>query len=292
MVISNIIGGLGNQMFQYAAGRALAVNSATDFKLDISEFEGYGLHQGFELGNVFSCPISIADQKSIKSILGWQEPKFIRRTLSRKSFSIFRKRSLIFEPNFNYWNGLEQNAGNAYLTGYWQSQRYFETIENLVRQDFTFKLPLSNENKILASRIQEVNSVSIHIRRGDYIHNPSANAVHGICTLDYYSKAISIFLKEVDAPQFFIFSDDIDWVRLNLEVPGSPTFIGHNVGKNSFVDMQLMSLCKHNIIANSSFSWWGAWLNPNPHKVVIAPSQWFKSLINTEDLIPLAWRRI
>jgi Glycosyl transferase family 11 len=129
----------------------------------------------------------------------------------------------------------------------------------------------------------------LHIRRGDYVQNPKASAVHGTSTLDYYSEAIQLMIGEVGMPHVFIFSDDIDWVKGNLIIPSPHTFVCQNIGADSYRDMQLMSLCKHNIIANSSFSWWGAWLNPNPEKIVIAPKQWFVNANNTVDLLPSTW---
>ncbi|MBT8579342.1 alpha-1,2-fucosyltransferase [Polynucleobacter paneuropaeus] len=288
MIISNILGGLGNQMFQYAAGRAMALRNNALFKLDISEFNAYSLHQGFELSSVFKCSIAIANKQEISSILGWLKFRLFRR----KIFDFLWGSNLLLEPHFQYSDILEKKVDQAYLTGYWQSELYFKDFVESIRDDFTFKNPLTLENQKLVDRMNSSNSVSLHVRRGDYIHNPITMAIHGACSLEYYSMAIAEMEQALENPEFFIFSDDINWVKENLKISYPHTFINHNTGSDSYRDMQLMSLCKNNIIANSSFSWWGAWLNLNPEKIVIAPKQWFATEINTNDLIPMEWIRL
>lgn len=292
MIISNLIGGLGNQMFQYAAGRSLALRCGVEFKVDLSEFSSYPLHQGFELDRIFNCPISIASTLDLKEALGWRRNQLYRKLLSRLSISGALGKGFMVEPHFHYWNGLGGSIENAYLAGYWQSEKYFIENEDQIRNDFQFKSPLIGKNLLLADEIGGTNSIGIHIRRGDYVSNPKAHAVHGVCSIDYYSRAIGLVEKTVTLPKYFIFSDDIYWAKKNLNFLDDPVFIDHNIGADSYKDMQLMSLCKHNIIANSSFSWWGAWLNQNKQKVVIAPNCWFVNGNNIKDLLPSEWMRI
>ncbi len=141
--------------------------------------------------------------------------------------------------------------------------------------------------------LSRCNGVSIHIRRGDYVTNTSANDFHGLCSLEYYSAGIEYVLSRVPDATLDVFSDDIEWARLNIRIPAPTIFIDHNQGRSSWEDMRLMSRCQHHIIANSSFSWWGAWLNPSPDKIVIAPSKWFAdSSILTDDIVPSTWIRI
>lgn len=292
MVISNIIGGLGNQMFQYAAGRALALRNNTELRLDISGFENYALHQGFELQSVFSCANRIASSDDMKGVLGWQSSPWIRRILSRPAFAPLRRKELLFEPYFWYWDGINQAPSNSYLMGYWQSEKYFGDHAATIRSDFAFRRPLDSLNENIIQKIEASDAVSLHIRRGDYAKNPKTLSVHGLCSLDYYRAAIELVSSRIGSAHFFIFSDDIEWVRQNLILDFPCEFIDHNKGQESYKDMQLMSLCRHHIIANSSFSWWGAWLNPLPEKIVVAPSKWFTNDRNVNDLIPAGWIRL
>ncbi len=292
MIISHLIGGLGNQMFQYAAGRALSLDRGVQLKLDIAGFEGYGLHQGFELQRVFNCAADIASETEVRSLLGWQFPSAIRRVVARPSMRVLRRQNFVVEPHFHYWAGIKRIPYNSYLAGYWQSESYFQSQSATIRADFAFKLPLSAQNLALTTQIKQVNAVSLHIRRGDYANNPKTTATHGLCSLDYYRTAIQHIAERVQSPHFFIFSDDIAWVKQHLAIPFSHQYIDHNQGAESYNDMRLMSLCQHNIIANSSFSWWGAWLNTHAHKMVIAPKQWFANHNNVTDLIPFSWERL
>jgi hypothetical protein len=291
VIISNIIGGLGNQMFQYAAGRALSLKLRVSLKLDTRDFVGYQLHQGFELNTLFNCSSEIASDSDLTVVMGWQRAKFVRRVLRRPQLKNLRYKSFVVEPQILYWSGINQVEGNSYLYGHWQSEKYFIEFAENIRRDFIFKLPFSEKNAEVAKHIAQVNAVSMHIRRGDYVTNIK-NSFIGTCSLEYYQKAITNIKVEVNAPVFFVFSDDIDWAKNNLNLDKSTVFIGHNKSIESYNDMRLMSLCKHNIIANSTFSWWGAWLNSNPNKIVIAPRQWFANGQDDTDLIPSTWIRV
>lgn len=289
MIISNIIGGLGNQMFQYAAGKALAVERNQPLRLDISGFAGYGVHQGFELSRIFDCHAQIATESEVRAVLGWQYPVAIRRIIARPELAAFRRKNLIVEPHFHYWSGIKDISHDCFLTGYWQSEKYFRKISSEVRSDFTFKQPLAGKNLKLAEQIVMRNAVSLHVRRGDYVTNLKANETHGTCTLDYYQAAIRNISERVRNPKFYVFSDDMVWVKENLRINFFCEYVDHNQGLDSYNDMRLMSMCKHHIIANSSFSWWGAWLNTNQEKIVIAPYKWFSGNKLTQDLLPAGW---
>ncbi len=279
-------------MFQYAAGRSLALSRGQDLMLDTSDFEGYKLHQGFELNRVFKCDTKIASQKDVSDILGWQAAKFAQRFLKKPHFKLLRRKSFLVEPYYHYWAGLNEIKNNAYLFGYWQSEKYFADCTEEIRQAFTFKPSLLRENSNIADQILNVNAISLHVRRGDYVSDLK-NIFIGVCTLDYYQNAIAYIKSIVDSPVFYIFSDDIDWVKTHLVVDSPTVFVRHNQGTESYNDMRLMSLCQHHIIANSSFSWWGAWLNTNPYKIVIAPRRWFASdHFDTSDLLPSSWIKI
>lgn len=289
MIIVNLIGGLGNQMFQYAAGRALSLRLSAPLRLDVSGFSGYGLHQGFELSRVFGCKSKIATDEEIREFLGWRSSPVARKIVMRPSLDMLHGDRLVVEPHFHYWPGIREVSHNAYLFGYWQSERYFSEVAETIRADFTFSHQLSSQNAEMAEKIGQTMAVSLHVRRGDYVSDSKSNAAHGLCTLEYYREAILHMAEHVERPEFFIFSDDIAWVKANLKVDFPCQYVDHNQGAESYNDMRLMSMCRHHIIANSSFSWWGAWLNPRPDKIVVAPKKWFANDKNVADLYPAGW---
>ena len=291
MIVTKIFGGLGNQMFQYAAGKALALATGSRLKLDISSFGNYALHNGYEL-EIFHIDAEIAKPEDISMLAGSQSriSQFIRRRLRLTKSSHIIEAGKAIGPRFFQINN------PAYLDGYWQSHEYLEPFESEISRDFTFKEALVGRNRETADHIAHSNAVSVHIRRGDYVNNQIFAKVHGFVGIDYYSRAIHRIREEVVSPTFFIFSDDIDWAIANLGLGEDAVFISHNTGKFSFEDMRLMSMCCHNIIANSSFSWWGAWLNNYNSKIIIAPRHWFadRSVVVDYDkvlehLIPCSW---
>ena len=289
MIISHVIGGLGNQMFQYAIGKARAVACRTELRLDISDYSRYSLHQGFELERIFVAPIVHAEKVDIQNVLGWQSSYWARKILRRSQASWLRKKSLVVEPNFAYWPEILETTSNSYLTGNWQSEKYFVDIESILRKDFSFRQDAQGLNAHLENQMRDENSVSLHIRRGDYVTNSHTNAVHGVCSPEYYKKAIAHVSLKVENPSFYIFSDDMAWVKANFVLPFRHTYVEHNVGAESYNDMRLMSLCRHHVIANSSFSWWGAWLNQRTEKLVIAPKHWFAENQDVSDLFCPNW---
>lgn len=289
MIVTNIVGGLGNQMFQYAVGRSLSLMHKVPLRLDIGEFSRHAIHQGFELDHVFSLPVGLADAEDLRAILGWQSSRFAMRLLTRPEAHILRSRQLIVEPHFQYFSGITEVPSSCYLKGYWQSERYFSAVADLIRDDFTFSSPLAGANIQIANKIAGVNAVSLHVRRGDYVNNQNTLSVHGVCSLDYYVRAIAYIAQRVTDPVFFIFSDDLDWVRGTLRMEYPCHYVCNNRGGESYNDMRLMSFCKHHVIANSSFSWWGAWLNPSHTKIVVAPKQWFARPVDVSDLLPDGW---
>jgi len=289
VIVSHIIGGLGNQMFQYAAGRALSIARSVPLRLDVSDFSGYSLHQGFELARVFSCPVTLVEPEDARAVLGWQSQRYLRRVMVRPVLRSLRNQHFVVEPHFHYWSGIRDAPLPGYLMGYWQSERYFADVAQTIRADFTFRQPLIGRNLELAQEIGTANAVSLHVRRGDYTSNPKTLAMHGVCPLVYYEAAIKYITAHVEAPQFFVFSDDMEWVRANLKISHPCRYVDHNHGAESFNDMRLMSLSRHHIIANSSFSWWGAWLNPAQEKIVVAPRKWFANGRDVNDLFPKGW---
>jgi len=290
MIIVKLIGGLGNQMFQYSVGRYLSDKNKTKLKLDISGFEKYKLHK-YSLSH-FKIIENIATQEEIAWFEKYKRKNGRKWFLYNKIFS--NDKIYVRQKHYHFDPEILNTKSPAYLDGDWVSEKYFEDIENIIRNDFTVKKPSAGKNLEVAEKINTTNSVSIHIRRGDYITNNSTNQYHGACDLDYYREAVSITAKKVPNPYFFIFSDDQKWVKENLKLSYPMYFVDQNNAETNYEDIRLMSMCKHNIIANSTFSWWGAWLNPNKNKMVIAPEKWFNNVpkANTKDVLPKDWIKI
>jgi len=288
MVISQILGGLGNQMFQYAAARALALSRTQPLLLDLAAFGGYKLHNGFELDRVFTIDAAVTKTTDLLRVLGWRAPTVVRKVLKRCLFAPLNGPNLAIEPASKYWPRLQTMGDPLYMMGYWQSERYFLMQENIIRRDFCFRHALDGRNAALAAEIAVRPSVSVHLRRGDYL----SDKIMDVCSMDYYRAAAKYMEERIGRPTYFVFSDDADWVRSHVDFLPGATLIDHNKGPDSYRDMQLMSRCKHHIIANSSFSWWGAWLNPSAEKIVVAPYTWFRDGRDDSDLVPSQWTRL
>ena len=275
-----LTGGLGNQMFQFATGYTVAKKNNVDLSLDLGWFRRRKLHNGFELQKVFDI---------------YSKVSFLNKALSFKSISWreivnkFDKNFYIFkEPHFHYSSKILELPKHSFLRGYWQSELYFNCNALEIKKIFSFTKKLDKRNSLIANEIIDTNSISIHIRRGDFLLKQNEN--HNISLKEYYLETIKKTSKYFVNPKYFIFTDDAIWVAENFKLDYSYTIVDINRGPNSFLDMHLMSLCKSNIIANSSFSWWGAWLNNNKDKVVYAPKNWFKDKsICTDNLIPNSW---
>lgn len=293
MIYVNIIGGLGNQMFQYAAARNLAERLGCDFKLDISAFEQYKLHKycldKFNIVNKF------ADSEEVAEFKEKEKQKGLRKLVGTFTGKKYAEHEKLFKEvkMFNFDERFLNLTDGVYLSGYWQHEKYFSSIEDIIRSDFQVKASQKNRNKEVAQLIEDSRSVSVHIRRGDYVADHKTLKVHGICSLDYYEEALRIIKEKLDNPTYFIFSDDHKWVKDNLKIEGEMVFVDHNDSSTNYEDLRLMSQCKHNIIANSTFSWWGAWLNDNKSKIVIAPNRWMASGNYRDiDIVPHSWAKI
>lgn len=290
MIIVRIFGGLGNQMFQHAAGTALAMHRECELKWDLSAFENNHIHQGFELRRVFGLNVSEATDKDYRLVLGWRGGIQARKLLTHDRLAWARPKTYVLQPHFQYWDEFCALPNQVYLDGYWQTERYFKAIASSILDRFSFAPQLAGRNQQIANAIESCNAVSVHVRRGDYVTNPVANQFHGCCLPEYYKLAIEVMHGHVKDPHFFVFSDDLEWVKSNLVMPSCCTFVDQNKGVESYNDMRLMSLCKHHIIANSSFSWWGAWLGRHLGKIVIAPKRWFhKGHADVSDLHCPGW---
>lgn len=292
MIITNLLGGLGNQMFQYAIGRRLSCMHHVLLKLDAPAFENYTLRQ-YRLGN-YAIHAEIASVPEVEHVRYHGRTGVLRTLGNLAGYTVpYYRRNIYREPHFFYDQNILKCKNDVYLEGYWQSEKYFKDIEPLIRSEFIPVKEPDTLNKNMADQIKICESVSLHVRRGDYVLNPETNAYHGTCSPDYYKTAIRLIEKQVENPHFFIFSDDPAWVRENMKMGHPTTIVDINGPENDYEDLRLMSQCRYHIIANSSFSWWGAWLSQNREKIVIAPKKWFKKPeINTRDLIPDSWIQI
>lgn len=289
-IIARLHGGLGNQLFQYAAARRLSLFHGTELKLDPSHF----VHRSYSL-HPFSIQENFATLEEVTCTKGERRQglhgyvlKLKERSKPYYHRSIFSERYLRpYDPN------ILKTQKDVYLDGYWQSEKYFQDISDVIRREFTVRFPFDSLNKKIAEEIKQCESVSVHVRRGDYVTSAAKNRFHGTCSLDYYATCVRLVAEEVKDPHFFVFSDDPQWVTENIHFNYPTRYVTHNDATKHYEDLRLMMLCKHNVIANSSFSWWGAWLNSNPDKIVLAPSKWFnEAALDTRDLLPDSWVKI
>lgn len=289
MKIVNIIGGLGNQMFQYAFYLALRHKYPNEhFKLHTKAYKGYGLHNLFELERVFCIS---EDKASVKDMLRLAYPYMNYRMWQIGYHLLPQRKTMLNERIFgHYYEEAFTKTNSCYYDGYWQNERYFSDIRQEVIRAFTLR-NIDERNMQVAMKIANCNSASVHVRHGDFLRK---SIYKGICGLDYYKEAISLLLQKTDVQLFCIFSNDIPWCRENL----LPLFgerevmiIDWNNKENAHLDMYLTTQCHHNIIAHSSFSWWGAWLNQNDDKIVIGPRKW-NNIKDSEFTISSDWIKI
>jgi hypothetical protein len=280
MAIIKIKGGLGNQLFQYAFGRYFSICNNVEVKIDNGiNTNKQDTYRAYTLDR-FNITIFLASKEEI---LKAKYPIYmISKVLIGIRTKVFHKYNIGYVPNI-------LKTKQKYLDGFWQSYKYPNQIRDILLKEITLKEPLENKYQQILEQIKNTNSVSIHLRRGDYINDPKTKSAHLAFGLEYYEQAIKIVTGKIPDPTFFIFSDDIDWVRNNLKTNLPTVFVSRPEIKD-FEELIIMSKCKNNIIANSTFSWWGAWLNQNPNKVVIAPKRWnnkFQKEYN--NLLPPEW---
>lgn len=274
MIVVQLLGGLGNQMFQYACGRALALRTGKKLYLDLRHY-AVDSQRFYELDK-----LNIQATGIIRSM---DEMQQIGLSLGIERLSIWKERHFNFDPAVI---ALHDNVILA--EGYWQSEKYFQDFSENICDELSPSLEqLSSESLRMGIRMRKYPAVAVHVRRGDYIQKSTS---HGILSMDYYRRAISYIGQRVADARFYIFSDDADWCKQQFATLPNSQVVDHTCGKGSQEDLWLMSQCNHNIIANSTYSWWGAWLNTNPNKIVVTPERWFAGLVNdTPDLRLESW---
>lgn len=292
MICIQLNGGLGNQLFQYATGRALALRNNCELLLDTSLLSRNTTHvtpRDLELHHFQVNGRVTTSLESAGLILSRSMP-----VLS----SLCSPWRVYVEKGKGYNANLLSLPDQTYLLGYWQSFLYFTGIANAVSAELQIAKPLSATSQAIAVEIDATNSVAIHVRRGDYVSLAMAARFHGTLQLPYYLAALARVREQVCDARYYVFSDDVDWCRKHLPISACNTlFVNHNTGNNAWQDLELMSRCRHHVIANSSFSWWGAWLadqrRPSVGRVVIAPNRWFAAVpdLDLSDRLPPHWIR-
>lgn len=286
-IVVKIKGGLGNQMFQYAIGYSLSKKTEKNIIYDTSYYSQRHIinteGRPYAL-NHFKCQPTIQNQRGIKQFY-----LFLMDGITR----IFPRisRTYIRDSAADNIELVINKKRDAYLDGYWQNEKYFKEVESEIQNQFTVIDGIDDTNQYWLNTIKKTNSVCLHVRRGDYVSNPLANKHYGTCSLEYYKMAISYMNSHLSEPVYYVFSDDMEWVKENLPIDGHVCYMDHNDNSKNYDDLRLMYSCKHFIIANSSFSWWGAWLSQNANKIVIAPKRWNNDAVQP-DIVPERWIRL
>jgi hypothetical protein len=284
MIVVALNGGVGNQLFQYAAARALALRLGVPVGLDRRWYDGRRSRQyALDRFAIEAAPVDPA-------ALPFRDGKILGRLLSGFGgrMRVYRETGLAFDPR------LTELPDGTYLRGVFQSERYFADREETIRRDLAFVDPPDAGTLAVLGEIGESLAVSLHVRRGDYVADAKIASVHGTVALDYYARAAELIAARAGGePRIFVFSDDPAWVAENLKLGFPLRIVAHNGGERATEDVRLMAACRHHILANSSFSWWGAWLNPSAGKIVVAPDPWFRDpALDDSTLVPDHWIRL
>ena len=284
MIITQLKGGLGNQLFQYAAGRRLSLTLGVPLKLDVGFYKRHK-QRTYELDQ-FHVEAGIATDWEVAR---WRGP----RLLTRITQPLGLVPRLVLEGAFEFDPSILHLGDGRYLDGYWQSYRYFADVAPQIRSELAVRTPPSDADRALLDRMAQCDAVCLHVRRGDYASNPIARQYHGLCTPEYYRTAVEAIAAQLRAPELFVFSDDMPWVKQNLRFELPTTHVEHHGADRAPLELRLMAGCRHFVIANSSLSWWAAWLSANENPIVYAPRRWFADpAINTAALTPPAWHRL
>jgi len=296
MILIRLMGGLGNQMFQYAAARSLAAEMNTALKIDISlllDHSGENLViRDYELGNIFQIKEDFAEPALVKRFN--PQPQNLLERIQNKLRMMVNPPNTFIQPSPGYHPEIHSLGQEACLVGQFQSEKYFQKHAPLIRKDFTFKHPLSGITKELALEIESTNSLCINVRRGDYVDHPIYSKNLGFIGMPYYQAALRHMMEFAQIEKAYVFSDDLAWCQEHLKLDIPHMLVGHEHKGSKFSDyLRLMSLCKHFIIPNSTFAWWAAWLGQKDESVVIAPKKWSADgSLNSPDRIPPTWIQI
>lgn len=315
MIIVKLSDGLGNQMFQYALGRHLSLRYDTELRFDLSWFNNRDTFAGTDRSitlDGFDVTLTPAGEDDFRRVVGGPlVMKFFRRYARLFEFApqypaehLNYYREILGPPDEGsvkwahrrrFCHAMLNTGSDAYIDGYWQTAKYFADISGVIRNDFTVSGTPKGKNADAISEIQSTTAVSVHVRRGDQVQQGPESSKYGNSLPEtYHEKAAEHIGQQVTNPSFFVFSDDPEWAREHLELNYPTTYVTHNDGSTDYQDIRLMSHCDHHVMANSTFSWWGAWLSTNPDKIVVAPSPWKRfgypdGVVEDWDIIPDNW---
>ena len=278
MIICHVNGGLGNQMFQYAAAKSLATSFDVPLRFDLRAYKRSNQHQGFLLDKLFDIQVISASKKELYKVFGWPGLILTERLLT-KSSNYINYGSNMCEQDFTAspCSEMKKFTKSCYLRGWWQSEQFFIKYKKKIADKFKFVQLIDEKNRYLIERMQKNTSLAVHIRRGDYVATAEARNTYAVCNDEYYMRAFDELAKKINIQKAYIFSDDNNWTKKNLRIPFDHEYVEHNTGEKSYIDMYLMTFCRAHIVANSSFSWWGAWLAEawgNSDGLVVAPKKW------------------
>jgi hypothetical protein len=287
-VIARIEGGLGNQLFQYAAARSLADRLDCELALDLRGLAENG-DRPYQL-DLYKTRCSIADAAFLNTLPPWRSSRSGRvRSRMAQCLPGLYAYPVLWPRDFSYDSRFERIKRPVFMVGYWQTEKYFSWNRSRLLQDLQLRAPLDSSHPVLG-RIRSTNSVALHVRRGDYVSNPAAADFHGTCDMAYYAAAVADLTRRQADAELFVFSDEPEWARVNLKFDLPTHIVDAHTPEQGHLDLELMRHCRHHIIANSSFSWWGAWLCESQAQRVYAPQRWFRDPgTNTSDVIPPLW---
>lgn len=293
-VLVRLEGGLGNQMFQYTAGRSVALATGRRLLLDTSAIARGPSRRRYELSSlaIGGERAGVICRLMARAQVGSRLPAAARglaRAVSPRHWQLLRDAGAGLDER------LFTSSGDVVLEGPWQSAAYAERdplVASQLRRDFGLREPLSGRVSAIAAEIAACESVCVHVRRGDYAKAPAVAAFHGTLSIDYYTAAADRIAAEVGSPTFFVFSDDLPWAQAHLRLPGPTRFVEAAASQPPAIDQRLMASCRHFVIANSTFSWWAAWLGAAAGKIVVAPQRWFAAATAPSGLIPAGWQQL
>jgi len=298
MIVVRFSCGLGNQLFQYAAARALARLHLAEVRADVSWFavsNPDSTPRAFELGSTRADLAEVSKGDGFRTRmalriarLGNRHQAAVRLQRLLTGLSVYR------EPRFEYTEELFRQPDNVVVVGQWQSERYTAGLRSELVREIVPRRPLADKPLRMAERIgRSRHPVCLQVRRGDYVSSPTAAAFHDVCPPEYYESAARMILDEYSDAEIFVFSDEPDWCRKHLDLPGQVEIASDHGSTDPIIDLYLMTCCKSHVISNSTYGWWGAWLSGDANQMVICPERWFKDdTINTRDLLPASWRRL
>ncbi len=289
VILIKVHGGLGNQLFQYALGRSLALSSRAVVKYDKSWYATQ-TKRAYELDH-FRTVTEIASEAETTTLRQYERrpgPQHFIHNLFAANEKIY-----IREIDFRYDPAILTTRAPAYLDGYWQSEKYFSSIAKQLRSELRIKEEPTGKNREMIEQMRQEGAISVHVRRGDYVTEKRTNEFHGTTSIEYYQAAARHIMRRTQNPVIYVFSDDLAWAEANLHFPARTVYVSHNSPEQGYEDLRLMTHCRHHIIANSSFSWWGAWLGEHDGQIVVAPQKWFNDPAkDSSDLVPERWIRI